>query len=268
MSIDTHLHVVPGSVDSHFHTMVMQEKGLPATDILSRCFADGLAYGLDIGISPDDFDERAAVLAGFERVYLSVGLHPHNAGSVTFAAAEETLRRRLRHEKVVALGEIGLDWYRNHGSPHEQRELFLSQIALANEVGLPVIVHNRDAAADILAVFEAHPPARESVMHCFSAGPGEARRFLDLGFTLSFGGNVTYKRSDDIREAARLTPADRILLETDAPFLAPQVVRGRPNHPGFIGYTCEFLAELRGESAGDLARTTARTFERIFLGLR
>lgn len=268
MSIDTHIHVIRDSVDSHFHTRVMQDKGLPATDILSRCFADGLAYGLDVGISPDDFEERAEVLSGFDRVYLSVGLHPHNAGRITFAAAEDTLRRRLDHPKVVALGEIGLDWYRHHGSPGEQRELFVSQIALANELGLPVIVHNRDAAADILAVFEAHPPVRESVMHCFSAGAEEARRFLDLGFTLSFGGNLTYKRSDDIREAARLTPTDRILLETDAPFLAPQAVRGKPNHPGFVGYTCEFLAEVRGESAADLAQTTARTFERIFLGLR
>jgi TatD DNase family protein len=260
------MHVVPGSVDSHFHTMVMVEKNLPAEQILDYTFAEGLAYGLDIAINLEDFEERKTRLDRFSGVYLTAGLHPSQAGSIVFTDAEAVLRAALSDPRVVALGEIGLDWYRNHGTPEEQRDLFVSQIELANRLGLPVIVHNRDATEDIFEVFRSHPPAVEGIMHCFAADAGFARRFLDLGFSLSFGGNVTYKRSEDIREAARITPSDRILAETDAPFLAPQAVRGRPNHPGYVGHTYEFLAELRGESSAEvLARAARENFERIFL---
>mgnify|MGYP006266146851 CR=1 FL=1 len=258
-------HVIPGSVDSHFHALVMKERGLPTTDLLRDAFDDGLSYALDIAVTLDDFEERRQELSELDGVYLSAGLHPSGAGSVTFETAEPELRRLLSQPRVVALGEIGLDRYRDHGTPEEQRELFLAQIELARELGLPVVVHNRDATPDILDVFRAHPPAAESIMHCFSADAEAARAFLDLGFSISYGGNVTYKRSDDIREAARMTPSDRLLVETDAPFLAPQAVRGRPNHPGYVGYTYEFLAELRGEAVEDLAGAARATFERILL---
>jgi TatD DNase family protein len=259
------MRVLPGSVDSHFHSLVMEQKDLPVAEILEYCFTHGLAYGLDIGIGLDDFAERKARTDAFPNVYLSAGLHPSQSGTVSFEQAESTLRSLLQEERVVALGEIGLDWYRNHATPQEQTELFVSQIELANELGLPVIVHNRDAARDIYEAFSAHPPAAESVMHCFAADATQATRFLDLGFTLSFGGNVTYKGSEDIREAARITPPDRIMAETDAPFLAPQAVRGRPNHPGYVGHTYDFLAELRGEAPKELAGYARENLERIFL---
>ena len=259
------MRIVENSVDSHFHTLVMEQKELPVGEILNRCFAGGMAYGLDIAINLDDFEQRRQRLASFDGVYLTAGLHPSQAGTVRFPDAEGDLRQLLSHRRVVALGEIGLDWYRNHGTPEEQRDLFVSQIELANELGLPVIVHNRDAEEDIFEVFSAHPPTAESIMHCFAADAHFARRFLDLGFTLSFGGNVTYKRSEAIRDAARITPADRILAETDAPFLAPQAVRGRPNHPGYVGHTYAFLAELRGKPVEELAANAKRTFERVFL---
>jgi len=243
----------------------MEEKGLAATEILHECFEAGMAYGLDVAVSLEDFEERRSRLAHLDRAYLTGGLHPSNAGSVSFESQEPKLREALSMQKVVALGEIGLDWYRNHGAPQQQRDLFVSQIALANELRMPVVVHNRDATADILDVFAAHPPVAESVMHCFSADAETARRFLDLGFSISFGGNVTYKQSEDIRRAAALTPDDRILVETDAPFLAPQAVRGKPNHPGFVGYTYEFLAEMRGQSADTLTSAARANFERIFL---
>ena len=265
MSRDRPPHIIPGSVDSHFHTLVMEDKGLAPTEILHECFESGMAYGLDVSVSLEDFSERRARLAELDRVYLTAGLHPSNAGSVSFETKEPSLREALSRQQVVALGEIGLDWYRNHGTTQQQRDLFVSQIELANELRLPVVVHNRDATADILDVFAAHPPAEESVMHCFSADAEAAKRFLDLGFSISFGGNITYKQSEDIRRAAALTPDERLLVETDAPFLAPQVVRGKPNHPGFVGYTYEFLAELRGQSADTLAAAARANFERIFL---
>lgn len=265
MSRDRPPHIIPGSVDSHFHTLVMEDKGLPATKILNECFVAGMAYALDIAVSLQDFEERRARLADLHQVYLTAGLHPSNAGSVSFEVEEARLRSALSSQQVVALGEIGLDWYRNQGTAEQQRDLFASQIELANELHLPVVVHNRDATADILDLFAAHPPASESVMHCFSADTEAARRFLDLGFSISFGGNLTYKKSEDIRAAAAITPDDRILVETDAPFLAPQAVRGKPNHPGFVGYTYEFLAEMRGQSADELATAARANFERIFL---
>jgi TatD DNase family protein len=243
----------------------MKEKGLPATDILHACLEAGMAYGLDIAVSLNDFEQRLGCLAEIDRVYLTAGLHPSNAGAVSFETQETSLREALSNPQVVALGEIGLDWYRNNGTPTQQRDLFASQIELANERRMPVVVHNRDATDDILDVFASHPPAVESVMHCFSADAEAARRFLDLGFTISFGGNATYKRSEDIRRAAAIIPGDRILVETDAPFLAPQAVRGKPNQPGFVGYTYEFLAELRGQSVELLASAARANFERIFL---
>ncbi|MFW5797058.1 MAG: TatD family hydrolase [Spirochaetota bacterium] len=259
-------HIVPGSVDSHFHSLVMDSRGLDVEHILSDCFEAGLAYGLDISVSLDDFSERRRRLAAFDRVFLTAGYHPSATDTHTYEAVETELRARLHEEGVVALGEIGLDQYRDYGDPARQTELFVAQVELARELDLPVVVHNRDADRHILDIFRTHPPTRESVMHCFSADAGYAAQYLELGFTLSFGGNVTYKRSQHIREAARITPADRLLVETDAPFLAPQPVRGRPNHPGFVGYTYEFLAELRGESSvEELARTVAGNFERIFL---
>ncbi|MFP4373511.1 MAG: TatD family hydrolase [Spirochaetaceae bacterium] len=258
--------IVPGSVDAHFHTLVMEEKGLPATGILRECFEAGMAYGLDIAVSLEDFEQRLTRLESLDRVYLTAGLHPSNAGGVSFETCEATLRASLSSPRVVALGEIGLDWFRDHGTRQEQRDLFASQIELANELRLPIIVHNRDATAAILDVFAAHPPTAESVMHCFSADAEAAGRFLDLGFSLSFGGNVTYRQSEDIRRAAARTPDDRILLETDAPFLAPQKVRGTPNHPGFVGYTYEFLADVRGQRVEELAAAARANFERIFLG--
>ncbi|MFO8063206.1 MAG: TatD family hydrolase [Spirochaetia bacterium] len=259
------IHIIPGSVDSHFHTLIMEEKSLPAPDILRTCFDAGLAYGLDIAVSLDDFEQRRQRLTPFPHVYLTAGFHPSQAGSRRFPEVESELRRRLSDPRVVALGEVGLDFYRNHGTPAEQADLVVSQIELANEYSLPLIIHNREAASELYDLFRAHPPIAESVMHCFSADADTARRFLDLGFTISFGGNVTYKRSEPIREAARLVPADRILTETDAPFLAPQAVRGKPNHPGYVGYTYEFLATLRGEtSTADLVSHTKKNFERIF----
>ncbi|MDZ7852559.1 MAG: TatD family hydrolase [Halomonas sp.] len=171
MSRDRPPHIIPGSVDSHFHTLVMEEKGLGAIEILRECFEAEMAYGLDVAVSLEDFEERRSRLAHLDRVYLTGGLHPSNAGSVSFETQEPKLREALSMQKVVALGEIGLDWYRNHGTPQQQRDLFVSQIELANELRMPVVIHNRDATSDILDVFAAHPPAAESVMHCFSARP-------------------------------------------------------------------------------------------------
>jgi len=259
-----HFLVPQGGVDSHFHAVVMQERDLPVADILSRAFSDGLTYALDIATTLEDFTRRLSVLSDFSGVYLTAGVHPSGAGLVDIEQVHTLLPEQLAHPRVVALGEIGLDWYRNYGTPPAQRKLFEAQIEIANRLRLPVIIHNRQAEADILDILRAHPPESESIMHCFSADANYARKFMDLGFSISFAGNLTFKKSDDLRDVARFIPEDRLLAETDAPFLAPEPARGRPNHPGYVGHTYAVLAQLRDSSVEELSVSVTRNFQRIF----
>jgi TatD DNase family protein len=164
---------------------------------------------------------------------------------------------------ISAVGEMGLDWYRGQDHRAEQISVFESQLALARREDLPVIIHNRDADDDVLACLDAYPGVT-GVMHCFSSTRSFAVECLDRGFSISFAGNVTYKRSESIREAARTVPDDRLLLETDAPFLAPQVVRGETNHPGYVRYVYDFVADLRGVAVEELIDQVARNFRTLF----
>ncbi|MFP4483405.1 MAG: TatD family hydrolase [Spirochaetaceae bacterium] len=256
--------ILPATTDSHFHAEVCSERGLDIDALLRRASASGLAHALDISIAPRTFEKRRSLLADLPVALLAVGAHPSEAGTLEPSELSELLRAQASFPEVVALGEIGLDWYWDFGTRHAQRNLFEAQLSVADEVGLPVIIHNRDATEDVAAVLADRRPDRGGIMHCFSDGPTEAKRFLDMGMHIGFGGNVTYKKSQAIREAARMVPEDRLLAETDAPFLAPQAVRGRPNHPGYLGHTISFLAELRGTTPEHLAATTTKNFEALF----
>ena len=164
-----------------------------------------------------------------------------------------------------AIGEIGLDYhYYGPETRAAQMKLFAAQLAEAHRRNLPVVVHTREAAADTLALLKEIPS--RGIIHCFTGTPDEARAYLDLGFSISFSGIVTFKRADNVREAARLVPDDRILIETDAPFLAPVPMRGHPNEPAFIRHTCEFLANLRGQTADDFADLTFANAEKALGG--
>lgn len=255
--------VVTGSTDSHFHAEVCAEKGLDIRALLQHVIRAGVAHVLDISVSPETFEKRRSLLAGVPIASLAVGAHPSETGRVDLSRLPEVLRAQAASPEVAAVGEIGLDWYWDFGTREGQRELFELQLSIADELDLPVIIHNRDATEDIASVLAAHPPARGGIMHCFSDGAARVKRFLDMGMHIGFGGNVTYNKSEAIREAARMVPDDRLLVETDAPFLAPQAVRGRPNHPGYVGHTITFLAELRGTSAGELAGVTTENYRRL-----
>lgn len=270
------------TTDSHFHLLEMIHKGLAPGPLLSEAFSGGLVHALDIGISLEGLPERLEVASPFAGIRHTVGLSPAEAaapagGSGASAAQEtdEAFERRLSDSlsllepqagsvNVVGIGEIGLDFYWNYGTPERQTALFISQLELADRLDLPVVIHSRDADARMLAVLEAHAPRRGGVMHCFSSGPAEAEALVEIGFFISFAGNLTYKRSDALREAARVVPDDRILVETDAPYLAPVPVRGRPNHPGLIGHTVRVLAELKDSRPEEVAESTTRNFRTLF----
>ena len=254
--------VIPGSIDTHCHTGAMTEKGLPTDQLLGVLHDDGLRALIDVGISPDDLDGRRTHLAAMEWVALTSGLHPSAAAREDRNEMIELLSSQITAGLIVAVGEIGLDYYWDTGDRRVAMELFDNQVDLAVQADLPVIVHNRGADLDVLAVLRRLRP--RGVMHCFSQSPEFCRRSLDLGLFISFGGNLTFKGSDLIRESAAIVPLDRLLVETDSPYLSPDPVRGRPNHPGHLGFTLSVLAEQRLLDAAELAETTALNAIRLF----
>ena len=194
-------------------------------------------------------------------IWATAGVHPHDAAKAT----EETfarMREQLAHPKVVAIGEIGLDYHYGFSPREVQREVFARQLAMAREAGKPVVIHTREAWEDTLRLLE--PAAVRGVFHCFSGGPEEAARVLAMGFYLSFAGVVTFPKAQRLQEAACLVPPDRLLVETDAPYLAPVPHRGQRNEPAYVVDTARRLAELRGETLDHIAAITTANFQRLF----
>ena len=243
------LRLTPGMLDSHLHLSEIERKGLDPLAVLDACFSAGLDHALDIGITTEDFETRRARAQNRPKLRLTAGLHPVTSGREDLDTLLATLELLLSEPEVAALGETGVDCFRMYAPLERQRWLFLKQLRLAQAHSLPVVVHNRDADDEILAVLnELASDSIRGIMHCFSSGPEFAAEVVARGFYVSFAGNLTYKKADELREAARAVPAERILVETDAPYLAPMPRRGRTNHPGLIGYTYAALAELRGLS--------------------
>jgi TatD DNase family protein len=193
-----------------------------------------------------------------------VGVHPHEARKAD-ADTFKLLGELLSHPKVIALGEIGLDYHYLFSPRETQRAVFVEQMRIAADARKPIVIHTREAWEDTLSILERHwkPTGLPAVMHCFSGGPEEAARCLALGCYLSFGGILTFPKAAELRKAARLAPADRILVETDAPYLAPVPKRGKRNEPAFVVETARKLAEVRSETLESVAETTTRNFERL-----
>lgn len=253
-------------VDSHCHLDDRRFAGdRPA--VIERALAAGVEAILAIGSGdgPPDLEAGVRLAEAHPAIYATAGVHPHDAAKVS-EQSWRTLEALLRHPRVLALGEIGLDYHYNFSPPEIQRRAFLRQLALARCAGKPVIIHTREAWEDTLALLEEHwaQSGLPAVMHCFSGGPEEARRCLDLGFYLSFAGVVTFPKAERVRQAARSTPPERLLVETDAPYLAPEPVRGKRNEPAFLLHTARRLAALRGETLEALAAATTKNFRRVF----
>jgi TatD DNase family protein len=250
--------------DSHCH---LNYKGLveDQVEVLTRARAAGVSAMLNIATRAAEWDDVLAVAEREPDVWASVGVHPHDAD--THAEVEtETLVQRAGHPRVVGIGESGLDFYYDRSDRDRQRASFRAHIAAARESGLPLIVHTRDAEADTAQILaeEMGKGAYTGVIHCFTASADFAQRALDLGFYISFSGIVTFKNAKDLAAVAAAVPADRLLIETDSPFLAPVPHRGRPCEPAFVADTARFLANLRETSVEELARTTSDNFRTLF----
>jgi TatD DNase family protein len=231
--------------------------------VIERALEAGVERMMAIGTGggPPDLEAGIRLARQHAFIYATVGVHPHDAAKATpeTFAAMETL---AAEEKVLALGEIGLDYHYDFSPRDVQRDVFVAQLKLAAKAGKPIVIHTREAWDDTLLLLREHWPGG-GIMHCFSGGPAEARQVLDLGFYLSFGGVLTFPKAEALREAARLAPEDRLLLETDAPYLAPVPKRGKRNEPAFIVETARRLAEVRGATPEHISEQTSANFEML-----
>ena len=251
-------------VDSHCH---LNYKGLveEQTAVLDRARAAGVSKMLNISTRASEWDEVIAVATREPDVWASVGIHPHEA-DIHPDVETQTLVERTRHPRVVGIGESGLDFYYDRSDRDRQRASFRSHIAAARETGLPFIVHTRDAeddTAEILAE-ELGKGAYTGVIHCFTGTADFACKAIDMGFYISISGIVTFKNARDLAAVAKDIPEERLLIETDSPFLAPVPHRGRPCEPAFVADTARFLADLKGEPVERLAAYTAANFDALF----
>lgn len=251
-------------IDSHCHLDFpdfVEERDA----IVARALDAGVSRMVTICTHVRRFPQIAAIAEAYEHVYCSVGTHPHNA-SEELDVTTQDLVSLAQHPKVVAIGEAGLDYYYDHAPRDAQAQGLRRHIAAARETGLPLVIHARDADDDMIAILEDETGkgAFPFVLHCFSSGLGLAQAGLALGGYISFSGILTFKRSEELREIARQIPLDRLLVETDAPFLAPQPYRGKRNEPSYVVETAYTLAETVGVSREQIATVTTDNFFRLF----
>ena len=254
-------------VDSHCHLDDRRfAEDLDA--VLERAAAAGVTRILTIGTGdgPPEIDRAVRLAERYPQISASVGVHPHDAAKVTAETYTE-LRALATHPKVIAFGEIGLDYHYDFSPRPVQREVFVEQLGIARDAGLPIIIHTREAWTDTMAILRDYAWGEHGkltgIMHCFTGTPEEAEEALALGFHLAFGGVTTFKTAESVREALRLTPDDRLLIETDAPYLAPIPHRGKRNEPALMLETARVLAGVRGVTVEEIGRITTANFERL-----
>jgi TatD DNase family protein len=252
-------------IDSHCH-LDSEQFDADRDAVIGRALAAGVEHMVAIGSGdgPPDLEAGIRLADRYAPLLATVGVHPHDASKAT-----DDIYRRLAalaaHPKVVAVGETGLDYHYDHSPRAVQRDVFIEQMRIARDARKPIVIHTREAWADTIALLTEHWASSHlgGVIHCFSEGPREAEQALAIGFHISFGGIVTFPKAAGVQEAARITPADRLLIETDAPFLAPVPHRGKRNEPAFVVETAHKLAQLRGVEPAEIARITAGNFRRL-----
>ena len=249
-------------VDSHCHLDFPEFQGRE-DELVAAMQANQVGWALVAGVTLERFPGVLALAERFPRLYAAVGVHPDTQDGQE--ADEETLLRLADHPKVVAIGETGLDYYRLEGDLEWQRERFRTHIRAARKCRKPLIIHTREAAADTLRILEEEGAGEVGgVFHCFTENRSVAEAALALGFHISFSGIVTFKNALQIKEVATLVPLDRLLVETDAPYLAPVPYRGKLNHPALVRHVAEEVAKLRGIGVEELADATTSNFFRLF----
>jgi len=267
-----HFNLKQGMIDTHFHSIIMEQKEISTRTVLQEAFDSGLEYAIDIGTEMSDIPKRLDLLSGFNTILFAAGNYPSEVEKNNNPGLINSLESFIvdinvpenKNHKIIAIGEIGLDWHWNYGTKKLQMELFEAQISLANKYSLPVIIHNRDADTEIVDILKNTPPVAGGIIHCFSSDYLFAREVLDLGLSISFAGNVSYKKNNSLREAATKIPVNSIFVETDSPYLSPQKVRGKVNHPGHIGYTYETLSECQNLALQEFIQIVKRNFLTLF----
>ena len=259
--------VSTGYIDTHCHLYDQRSKGdapgLTVDEIITAANAAGVTGMITVGCDAASTAQAIDVASRYTGIWASAGLHPHEAKH-----GVHTIVPFLDDPHVVAVGECGLDYYYDHSPRDQQRDAFAAQVQLAHERRLPLIIHTRDAWADTFDVLAAEGVPERTIFHCFTGGPAEARECLDLGAYLSFRGIATFKTATELHEAAQLCPAERLLAETDSPYLAPVPHRGRTNQPAFVTHVVEALAVLRGTTAEHVRSVTSANACLAFPGVR
>lgn len=252
-----------GLTDTHLHLHFSQydeDRG----EVIQRALKNGFRYLINIGTDLKDSRKAIAIAEEYPEVYVAIGYHPHETKTANPSDMEE-LAMLLAHPKVVGIGEVGLDYFHDHSPRDVQEQLLRTFLEWYKRYQKPIIIHCRDAYADLLRILkETGEPSFRGVLHCFSSTAENMIKFLDLGFYVAFGGALTYKKNDVLRDACRRCPQDRLLLETDAPYLAPQSRRGQRNEPLFMVETAEFAATLHEVSPEQMAEITTRNAQRLF----
>jgi TatD DNase family protein len=253
------LSVQSGAVDTHCHLFLM---GVEPAVAVETARASGVERMICVGVDVETSRRSLEIADSIEGVFATAGMHPHDAQSFD-AEASARIEELVHDPRVVAVGECGLDWFRMLSPREDQIRTLRSHIALSNDVGKPLVVHVRDAWEDVLRILDEER-AERVVIHCFSGDAETARLCTDRGYWLSFAGNVTYPKNEHLRQAAIAIPKDRLLVETDAPFLAPQPLRGRDNAPENVLYTLASLSDVRGEPLEALVESTANNAAAAF----
>jgi TatD DNase family protein len=252
---------VTGYTDSHCH--LWDTRGTDVGEVLAAARAAGVDTMVNVGCDAGTSAAALAQAAAHDGVYATVGLHPHEASH-----GVDSIVALLDDPHVVAVGECGLDYFYDHSPRDVQRAAFAAQVAIANERRLPLVIHTRDSWDDTFDVLAAEGVPERTVFHCFTGGPDELRHCIDAGAFVSFSGIVTFKAAEELRAAARLCPAERLLAETDSPYLAPVPHRGRTNQPAYVAEVVARLAEVRGEHVDAVREATAANARLAFPALR
>jgi TatD DNase family protein len=251
-------------IDSHCH---LDYPGLAETltEVIERAAANGVERMVTISTHVARFKTYRGMVERHDRVFCTVGTHPHHAAEEPDVPASEIVMLSA-HPRCIGIGEAGLDHHYDRSPRDVQRQVFHTHIAAAREAGLPLVIHARDADEEMIDILteEARRGRFDAVLHCFSSGARLAQVGVELGYYVSFSGILTFRRSEELRRIAATTPLDRLLVETDAPYLAPEPHRGRPNEPAFVVHTAKVLAESAGVTASEMARITTENFYRLF----
>lgn len=254
--------------DSHAHYFdeKFQKYDGGAESAICDAYTAGVRYILNAGTSPETSRDAIALAEAHEHLYAAAGLHPSDSHDVSDASLQSVLdeiKLLCSHKKVVALGEIGLDYYWDDSQKERQKSILDTQLSMAEDLGLPVIIHDREAHGDTMDILRTHPHVR-GILHSFSGSAEMARQLLMRDWYISFSGPITYKNARSLREVAALVPLDRMLIETDAPYLPPEPHRGKINFSGYLPFTAKAVADVKGCSIEEIARCTTENAKRLF----